>query len=449
MRRMTSKRTKKQMLAGTVLAAASMLSFNAHAAPTELTIWSQLTTASQTEVIQKHVNECIADKPDVTVKFESVTLDTLYSRMLTALQRGGAPDIMNTTEGVVAFLNAKDALAPVTSVVDALGRDDFRKSNLSAVSKDGEIWAIPDWALHQEVWYRKDLFEKAGLAVPKSWDELLEAAKKLTVDTNGDGNIDQYGFAVPMARVQVAPQTFFQVFYSAGGSIFDPATGEYVFSSFKEKAVESLTYMIKLYKEASPPASVEWSYNDFRTGFVKGQVAMTNEWGAVVLIAKEQNPEVIDKISVFPFPGPDASEKPKAALAGGYYYLMTKSEPEREKLSRELLQCMFSPERLAERANSRPIFAVPATQSAFDNPVYTSNEIVQQFRPELETIFNEVMGNWYRYGSEAGLNLLTGQIEATSFVGDAIQNAALGRITPEEAVDAMDKQFQELAAKQQ
>ena len=46
-------------------------------------------------------------------------------------------------------------------------------------SKDGQIWGLPDWALHQEVWYRKDLFEQAGLKVPRSWDELLQAAKTL------------------------------------------------------------------------------------------------------------------------------------------------------------------------------------------------------------------------------------------------------------------------------
>ncbi|MDQ6438187.1 extracellular solute-binding protein [Mesorhizobium sp. LHD-90] len=410
----------------------------------ELKVWSQLTTASQTDVIKKHVNECIANMPGVSVEFESVTLDTLYSRLLTSLQRGDVPDVMNTTEGVVAFLSARDALHPVTGIVDKLGKDDFRQSNLNAVSKDNQIWAIPDWALHQEVWYRKDLFAAAGIQPPKSWADLLTAAKALNVDTNGDGNIDRYGFAVPMARVQVAAQTYFQILYSAGGTIFDPKTGEYAFAAHREKAIEALEFMIELYKAASPPASVEWSYNDFRTAIVKDQVAMTNEWGAVVLIAKEQNPEMLDNFSVFPFPGPDAGQKPAAALAGGYYYLMTKTNEAKEAASAALLECMFTPERLAERTNSRPIFAIPATQSAFDNSVYTSNEFVEKFRPELEIIFNEVMGNWYRYGSEAGMNPLTGQIEATSFVGDAIQNAALGRSTAAEAVDAIDQQFRQL-----
>lgn len=437
---------KGQAFAAAAVGAIALSPLAASADSIQLKLWSQLTTATQTDVIRKHVNECLEGMPGVTVEFESVTLDTLYSRLLTSLQRGDVPDVMNTTEGVVAFLAAREALQPVTGIVDKLGRGDFRQSNLQAVSKDGQTWAIPDWALHQEVWYRKDLFAEAGISPPKSWAELLAAAEKLNADTNGDGNIDRYGFAVPMARVQVAPQTFFQIFYSAGGSVFDPASGEYVFDKHRDKAVAALDFMIDLYKKASPPSSIEWSYNEFRTALVKDQVAMTNEWGAVVLIAKEQNPEMLKNFGVFPFPGPDAGTKPAAALAGGYYYLMTKTTPEKEAASAALLECMFTPDRLAERTNSRPIFAIPATQSAFDSETYTSNEYVMMYQDELNTIFNDVMGNWYRYGGEAGLNLLTGQIEATSFMGDAIQNAALGRSTTAEAVDEMDTQFRSLIA---
>jgi multiple sugar transport system substrate-binding protein len=412
----------------------------------EIEFWTVLTTASQTQVIQRHANQCVEGMKDVTVKFSSVTLDGQYTRLLTAIQGGTLPNVMNATEGVVALLNARRALSPATGIVKGLGRDDFRPSSLAAVSKSNEIWAVPDWALHQEVWYRKDLFAKAGIQPPKSWAELLAAAKKLTVDTKGGSAIDQYGFAVPMARVQVAPQTFFQIFYSAGGTLLDPKTGRYVFGEQKKTAVEAMQFMLDMYKAASPPSSVEWSYNEFRTGFVKGQVAMTNEWGAVVGIAQEQNPGMLENMSVFPFPGPRADKKPAASLGGGYYYLVTKASAEKVAASEALVKCMFTPERVAERANSRPIFAIPATKSAFNHPVYTSNPLVKRFRPELEVIFNQVMDNWYRYGSEAGLNLVTSQIEATAFVGTAIQRAALGKMTAVEAVDSMDVEFRKLAA---
>jgi ABC-type glycerol-3-phosphate transport system substrate-binding protein len=411
--------------------------------PIELSFWTNLTTAAQANVIQKQVNECTADKPNIKVHFETVPFGSMYTRLITALRRGDPPNIMNTLEGAVAFLQAKDGIAPVTDVIDGLGRNDFITSYLAAVSKDGQIWGVPDWALHQEVWYRKDLFAKAGLKPPQSWPELLAAAKTLNQEGK-DGKV--YGFAVPMSSALVAPQTYFQIFYSAGGTIFDPKTGNYVFGDQKDIAVKSLRFLVDLYKAASPPSSVEWSWSEYRTAFVKGQVAMTNEWGAVVQLAVEQNPEMLKNMGVFPFPGPTADKKPAAALNGGYYYLVGKSTPEKVAASKAILRCMYTVDRVVARANSRPIFAIPSTKSAFNSAQYQSNEMVKRFKPELDIIFNDVMQSWYRYGMEAGLNPLAGQIEATTFIGDAIQNAALGKVTVEKAVDQMDEQLKFQAA---
>jgi len=413
---------------------------SAPAASVELSVWTNLTTAAQATVIQKQIDACAPAQPGLSVKFETVPFGAMYTRLITALRKGEPPNIMNTIEGAVAFMQAKNGLVPVTDLVTSLHRDDFMPSYLDAVTKDGEIWGLPDWALHQEVWYRKDLFQKAGLKIPRSWDELLAAATALT-RPGADGKPAEFGFAVPMGRALVAPQTYFQILYSAGGTIFDPKTGEYVFGEQKALAEKSLAFMIALYKAASPPASVEWSWAEYRLAFVKGQVAMTNEWGAVVQMAAEQNPALLEDFDVFPFPGPRADQKPAASLGGGYYYLIGKSSPDKVAASKTLLQCLYTPERVAERANSRPIFAIPATKSGFDSPVYQSNETVKRFKPQLDVIFNQVMPHWYRYGMEAGLNPIAGQIEATTFIGDAIQNVALGKLTTDAAVNQIDEQL--------
>jgi ABC-type glycerol-3-phosphate transport system substrate-binding protein len=410
------------------------------AEPVELSFWTNLTTAAQADVIQKQVNECTADQPNVKVHFETVPFASMYTRLITTLRKGDPPNVMNTLEGAVAFLQAKDGIVPVSDVVNDLGQADFIPSYLHAVSKGGQFWGVPDWALHQEVWYRKDLFAKAGLKPPRSWAELLQAAKALNQPAK-DGKPATYGFAVPMSSALVGPQTYFQVFYSAGGTIFDPKTGEYVFGKEKPLAVKSLQFLVDLYKAASPPSSVEWSWNEYRTAFVKGQVAMTNEWGAVVQLAADQNPSIVNQMGVFPFPGPTADTKPAAALNGGYYYVVGKSSPQKVAASKALLRCMYKVDRVAARANSRPIFAIPSTKSAFNSDKYQSNPMVKQFKPELDVIFNDVMQSWYRYGMEAGLNPLAGQIEATTFIGDALQNAALGKITAEKAVDQIDEQL--------
>ena len=51
------------------------------------------------------------------------------------------------------------------------------------------------------MYYNKDMFDKYKLPYPDEtwdWDKYLEVAKKLTLDTNGDGQIDQWGTTLDM-----------------------------------------------------------------------------------------------------------------------------------------------------------------------------------------------------------------------------------------------------------
>ncbi|BCB88802.1 ABC transporter substrate-binding protein [Phytohabitans suffuscus] len=408
--------------------------------PITLNLWSNLTVAAQADTIKQQAEQCARRQDGVSVTLETVPFDSMYPKMVTAFRAGNGPDIMNTIEGGVSAAQAGGFLVPVDDVVEAHGKDDFIPSYLHAVSKDGKTWAVPDWALHQEVWYRKDLFAAKGVQVPKSWPELLDAARKLDDKAGG-----VRGFAVPMGSALVAPQTYYQFLYANGVHTFDPQTGEYALDRDPAKAIDATRYMLDLYKAASPPEARTWVWNDFRTAFVKGSLAMVMDFGAVVGLAKEQNPAMLDNMGVFALPAPTAGAKPEGALAGGYFYMIGKSNERRQAAAKTLVKCMLAPELSAARVNTRPVFALPATESAAKSTVYTSNETVRQFADEIGTIRRDVLPRWYRYGMEAGLNQLAGKIEATTFVGDQLQAAAAGTITAEQAFNNINTEMKRLA----
>jgi multiple sugar transport system substrate-binding protein len=52
-------------------------------------------------------------------------------------------------------------------------------TTLSAMTVDGKQWGIPTVYSFWGVFYRKDIFEKLGIAVPKTWEEFVAVAKKL------------------------------------------------------------------------------------------------------------------------------------------------------------------------------------------------------------------------------------------------------------------------------
>src|SRR5215475_14531055 len=90
------------------------------AAAQELSVWTNLTTAAQATVIQKQVTACAAKQTGVSVKFETVPFGAMYTRLITALRKNEMPNLMNTLEGAVAFVQAKNGLVSVTDLVQSL-----------------------------------------------------------------------------------------------------------------------------------------------------------------------------------------------------------------------------------------------------------------------------------------------------------------------------------------
>lgn len=413
---------------------------NEEPAKEKIIIWNNNTNENQLKTLEAQMNEIAAE---YGFEFEMVTVsfNEMYTKLATAIDSGEAPDIMNTNFAGCAYLYGNGMLTDLTDVVETIGKDEFVASYIRNLTTDGSIWGIPDWCMHTSVWYRKDLFEEKGLEVPTTWEEFKAVAEALNIDTNGDGNIDIYGFAVPMDAVQVAPQTYYELLYSAGVTTVDPATGEYTFGSQKELAVQTMEYMIDLYKVASPPAATAWTWSDYRNALVEGTIAMTLDMGAVIGNAQSNNPEMVENLGCFDFPGIDGNKV--ASFGSGYAFVAGNTgSAEKIELVKKVLVELYTPERAAERALARPMFAFPAMYSALE--IYKADEKVALFGTEIDTIVDAFENNnWYWYGMEHEFSMLCSQIESTTFFGEAMQSVALGTMTAEEAVDYIDEMLQE------
>lgn len=406
----------------------------------KLVIWTNLTAEAQAAVLSKQFGE-VADEMDIEIEMVTVSFADMYTKLATAMESGDAPDIMHTNFAGAAYLQAQDMIAEMGDVIDTIGRDDFIDSYLRVLTVDDATWGVPDWALHTSVWYRKDLFAEKEIEIPTNWAEFETVAKQLCIDENNDGNTDVYGFAVPMHAVQVAAQTYYEFLYSAGVYTLDPGTGEYVFGNQKEKAAEVLEYMVNLYKNVSPPSSTEWSWSEYRNALVEGTVAMTLDMGAVIGLAQSNNPEMVENLGCFDLPGQNGT-KPASFGSGYCFVASSQGSEDKVRLTKDFIKKLYTPERAAERALSRPMFAFPSLYSALE--IYKQDDKVALFQDEIATITDAFENsNWYWYGMENGLSQMSSQIEATTFFGEAIQSVALGQWTPEEAVDYIDQMLQE------
>ena len=405
----------------------------------KLVIWTCLTADAQYNVLYKQFTELGAEM-GIEVEVEKLSFGEMIAKLATASAVGEVPDVMHVNFGGTAQLYADEALMPLDGIIETIGADDFSDAYKTVLTgADGHIYGLPDWAMHTSVWYRKDLFEEKGLEIPTTWAEFKDVAVALN---DGDA---MSGFNIPLDGVQVAAQTLYELMCSAGVYFLDPATGEYIFDQEKEEAIAVIDYLVDLYKSASPAGSLAWSWGDYRNALaVTGTVAMTLDMGAVIGNAQGNNPEMTAKLGCFDFPGVDGDKK--ASFGSGYCFVGTKQDDEvREKLVTDFLIALYTPERAAERALSRPMFAFPSYLPAFE--IYKNSELVAEFQTEVDTIMDAFENStWYWYGMENGLSPMSAHIEGTNIFGVALQGACDGTYTSEEAYELINDDLAAFAA---
>ena len=137
---------------------------------------------------------------------------------------------------------------------------------------DGKTIGITTSMNPQVLIYRKDLFEQYKIKVPTNWKELEEAAKKLTLDTDGDGKTDVYGWIARMNEENTAP--FSNFLLSNGGAWLDKKNKP-VFNS--PKAVEALKFYGHLLKAYGPPGGSTLGWKEVISAMAQGKAAMTVE----------------------------------------------------------------------------------------------------------------------------------------------------------------------------
>jgi multiple sugar transport system substrate-binding protein len=142
----------------------------------------------------KSTVERIEKKYGVTVEVvEYPAPDKDYlTKLLTELGAGNAPDLFSIpTTAAVADMVEAGYLAPVTAEFKAWDgyANLYDVAKQLAVSPDGETYVMPFMLGIQEIYYRKDVLEKAGISTeqPKTWQELLDRAAEIKQKTGSYG----------------------------------------------------------------------------------------------------------------------------------------------------------------------------------------------------------------------------------------------------------------------
>lgn len=118
--------------------------------------------------------------PDIQVEIKNISND-MYGTIGNALKAGNAPELSQIGYDQLPSLRLQGAFADASACQDALAvKSKFVPWAWSQTSfGDTGVFAFPQDTGPMALYVRKDLFEKHGLEIPKTWDEYAADAQKL------------------------------------------------------------------------------------------------------------------------------------------------------------------------------------------------------------------------------------------------------------------------------
>ncbi|HZE40644.1 MAG TPA: extracellular solute-binding protein [Stackebrandtia sp.] len=151
----------------------------------------------------KDVIDTFESDHGITVNLQKFQWDDLRTQLLSDMQSGHAPDLVETPGGWVReFAVSGDALSLESYIADD-GEDmgypkDWQERTRKHNAYHGKTYGIQLHLTCSLLFYNRALFKKANVRPPTTWDELLDVAKKLTSgDVHGIALNQDYTYSWP------------------------------------------------------------------------------------------------------------------------------------------------------------------------------------------------------------------------------------------------------------
>jgi multiple sugar transport system substrate-binding protein len=300
-----------------------------------------------------------AANPDIKIHIEVTTSDGLPQRVLTALQSGAAPDIIEVQHGWVNGYAQADLIQPLDDTIQQ--KDDYVKGAIDYVTWDGKLWGIPYRVETHAIIYNKDEFTAAGLDPanpPATWKDFQAAAAKLS-------KAGQFGFAITGGGEM--GNTIFRALpfiWMNGGDIISADQKKATLNS--PEAIEAVQYYVDFYKnKQSPDSTLQNDGIANRKLFDTGTVAMYQSGQFdVPAIQKESG----GKINVAAMPIPHPEGKQTAAILGGWSYVVPK-DAKNPTDAKKFLQFMNTSENQAFFTDTFPARTTAMAAARFNDPL--------------------------------------------------------------------------------
>lgn len=314
-------------------------------------------------VEQQIIDEYMKENKNVTIKVEALD-EEAYKTKFKAYSMEGMPDVVSIW-GQPSFLDeVLDA-----GVLAELNEDDYKdygfiSGSLDGFKKDGKLYGLPRNTDVAGFYYNEKMFNENGWTVPKTYDELLELAKKINdkgiIPLAMDGG-DGWPMAVYLS----------DILYKLTGSDYSSTVSDAIKKGdFSDANIKKATEILKQTADAKmfQKGYDSQDYGTAQNLFTNGQAAMfyMGSWEASMALNEDIPKEIRENIRVFTMPiidGGKGKATDIAAWNGGGYAVSSKSEHKEEAI--KFLNYMYQPDKLSKYGWENGVGMSAQDQSAY------------------------------------------------------------------------------------
>ena len=364
--------------------------------------------------------------PDVKIEMTKVARAEYADTMFTMFAGGNPPDIVQ----LAAFEYQPFA---DTGWLEDLGPW-FAKSDIDLTGWAGQQTC--EWKGHTYclmllytsyiLAYNDKLLADAGVGVPTDWDSFLDAARKATKDTNGDGVTDVYGVGIDTTIGTPMMGDLLNFVLDAGGSW--TKDGKPTFDS--PGVIEGLRRWKILVDEGLTPNNT--ASGDLRQLMTEGKIAMRLDGPWIYNNTRKAGPDVIDHLKL--------TQSPLNPPVGGTSNVLgmpAKMSAEKKQLVWDFITLVASKKMQEEFAT---LGSSPAPRPGLD---YTEQE--------KDIPYFDLFAAANKRAADAGIDRMPKGLEleynqVAKIVGEETQRMIIDNLTPEETATTIQKQVENLVA---
>ncbi|MDE2774557.1 MAG: extracellular solute-binding protein [Chloroflexota bacterium] len=249
---------------------------------------------------------------NVEVNTQLLSSGAAQEQLSLALGAGGTSpyDIIMVTQGTVNSYTAEGWMMPLNDLIDKY-EEAYHISDIGGLedmSIDGVIYALPMELNTRHLFYRPDILEAHGVAVPETWDDVIDACGVLYADES-----TVLPFTIQLHAGWAWRLEFSDLLLGFGGHLLNEDNTP-AFNG--DEGVMALEKLVEITDACMGAEGLTYSIDDSQIGIATGELAMVFTWASRA--AAMDDPDFSDYVGGIEFaPAPRAlADGPYAATGG-------------------------------------------------------------------------------------------------------------------------------------